>query len=70
MDLGLGAAALSQGFGDYEKDGFNVFGTLSGQHNDSLRSGQRAFIKNFDIPHTLGWMLSSRTFPANIRIDS
>ncbi len=62
--------SLSQGVGDYDTDGFNVFGTISGQHNDALRSGQRAFIKNFDIPHTLGWLLSSRTFPANIRLDS
>jgi iron complex outermembrane receptor protein len=62
--------SLSQGFGNYEADGFNVFGTLSGQHNESLRSGQRQFIKDYDIPHRLGWLLSSRTFPANIRIDS
>ena len=62
--------SVSQGFGNYDADGFNVFGTLSGQHNDALRSGQRSFIKNFDIPHTLGWLLSSRTFPANIRLDS
>ena len=62
--------SLSQGFGSYDTDGFNVFGTISGQHNDALRSSQRSFIKNFDIPHTLGWLLSSRTFPANIRVDA
>lgn len=62
--------SISQGFGNYETDGYNVFGTISGQHNDALRSTQRAFIKNFNIPQTLGWLLSSRTFPSNIRVDS
>jgi len=62
-------ASLAKGIGDYAKDGYNLFGVLGLQQTDALRSSQRGFIKDFDIPHTLGHLLSSRTWPANIKVS-
>ncbi len=63
-------ASISAGFGDINKDRFNVFGVLDYQDLGSLRSSQRQFITDYDIPNTLPHLLSSRTFPANVRFTS
>lgn len=49
-------ANVSYGFGDLEKDRFNVFGVLDYHKQDALRSSQRDFVNR--VPKT-----SSRTFP-------
>lgn len=63
-------ASIAAGFGNLASDGFNVFGVLDFQKLGSLRSSQRQFIADYDIPNTLGYLLSSRTMPANLELDT
>jgi iron complex outermembrane receptor protein len=63
------AASLAGGFGDYGRDGFNVFGVLDLQHH-RLNASQRQFITDLNIPERLPDLLSSATFPGNIRLSS
>jgi iron complex outermembrane recepter protein len=80
VDLGLRASAtqeggagkrtatLSGGLGNLDNDGFNVFGVVDVQQLDSLRSTQRQFIQDRPLATNLPALMSSRTFPANIRL--
>lgn len=61
---------LAGGFGDLNKDGFNVFAVVDTQRTDSLFTSQRKFIPELKIPERLGHLLSSFTDPANIRLTS
>ncbi len=62
--------SLSAGTGDLDTDRFNVFGAIDIQELDSLRSGQRDFIKERPLATTLPALMSSNTYPANIDISS
>ena len=62
--------SLSGGHGDLAKDGFNVFGVLDMQKLDALRSSQRQFIQDRPLASFLPAFMSSRTYPANMRIRS
>ena len=66
---GKRAANVSAGFGDLAKDGFNVFGALDLQKLDALRSSQRAFIQEYDLPGRLAPQTSSNPFPANVDLN-
>jgi len=63
-------ATVSGGYGDVQRDGFNLFGSLDLQRLDSLRSSQRQFIQDRPLATTLPALMSSNTFPANIDISS
>ena len=63
------SATLAGGFGDFGRDGFNVFGVLDLQKTSSLNASKRQFIKDLDIPGRLPDLLSSATFPGNIRLS-
>ncbi len=60
--------SLSGGAGDVSRDGFNVFAVLDLQKSDALRTSQRKFIDDLKIPERLPHLLSSATFPGNIRL--
>ncbi len=62
--------SASGGFGDLNKDGFNVWGAVDLQKLGSLRSSQRAFIREYDLPGRLGPQLSSNSFPANVDLTA
>jgi iron complex outermembrane recepter protein len=60
-------ATISGGFGNINKDRFNIFGVLDIQENDALRSTQRKGIgRSFDPSINLD-VASSNTYPANFR---
>jgi iron complex outermembrane receptor protein len=61
---GKRTASLAGGFGDYGRDGFNVFGVLDLQQTNRLNANQRQFITDLNIPGRLPDLLSSATFPA------
>ena len=63
-------ASIAAGIGNYDEDGFNVFGVLDAQTTDSLRTSQRKFISDLKIPQRLPYLLSSAPFPGNIRLTS
>ncbi len=67
---GKRTASVSGGFGSLATDRFNVFGVLDVQKLDSLRSGQRDFIKERPLAANLPALMSSNTYPANIDISS
>ena len=67
---GKTSASLGAGFGDASSDGFNVFAVLDVQKLEALRSTQRDFIAKNDIPNTLGHLLSSFPYPANINLST
>jgi iron complex outermembrane receptor protein len=67
---GKRSASVAAGFGDFGRDRFNVFGVLDVQRTDSLNARQRRFIKDLKIPERLPDLLSSATFPGNIRLSS
>ena len=52
-------ASIAAGIGNYDEDGFNVFGVLDAQTTDSLRTSQRKFISDLKIPQRLPYLLSS-----------
>jgi iron complex outermembrane recepter protein len=58
---------VSGGFGDINKDRFNIFGVLDYQDNKTLRSGQRDWIKGSYQPDINLDVASSNTNPANYR---
>ena len=62
--------SLSGGHGDLAKDGFNLFGVLDMQKLDALRSSQRQFIQDRPLATLLPALMSSKPFPANMRIRS
>jgi iron complex outermembrane receptor protein len=63
-------ATLSGGVGNLSTDGFNVFGVVDLQQMDALRSTQRQFIQDRPLATNLPALMSSRTFPSNIRLTS
>ncbi|HEV6968344.1 TonB-dependent receptor [Roseateles sp.] len=63
------SATLAGGAGDFGRDGFNLFGVLDVQTTSSLNASRRKFIKALDIPGRLPDLLSSATFPGNIKLD-
>ncbi|TDP71559.1 TonB-dependent receptor [Roseateles toxinivorans] len=66
---GKKTASISGGFGDLNRDRFNVFGVLDVQQLDALRSSQRDFIKDRPLASNLPALMSSNTYPANIDIS-
>ncbi len=72
QDGGAGKTTVSAsgGIGDLAKDGFNVWGAVDMQKLDSLRSNQRSFIREYDLPGRLGPQLSSNSFPANVDLTA
>ena len=64
------SATVAGGYGDFGRDGFNVFGVLDVQKTTSLNASKRQFIKDLDIPGRLPDLLSSYTFPGNLRLSS
>jgi iron complex outermembrane receptor protein len=60
----------SVGYGDLTKDRFNVFAAVDLQKLDPLRSSQRDFIQEYDLPGRLGPQLSSNPFPANVDLTA
>ncbi len=67
---GKKAASISAGYGDLERQGFNLMGVLDVQKLDALRSSQRDFIAENDIPNRLGNLLSSFPVPANFDVST
>ena len=67
---GRKSLTLSGGFGELARDGFNAFAVLDLQKSDALRTSQRKFIDDLQIPERLPHLLSSATFPGNIRLTS
>lgn len=64
------SVTASAGFGNLTKDGFNVWGAVDMERLGSLRSSQRDFIKEYDLPGRLAPQLSSNSFPANVDLSS
>ncbi|MDR7296116.1 iron complex outermembrane receptor protein [Pelomonas aquatica] len=64
------SATLAGGFGEYARDGFNVMAVLDVQKTTSLNASRRKFIKELDIPGRLPDLLSSASFPGNIRLSN
>jgi iron complex outermembrane receptor protein len=64
------SATVAGGFGDFARDGFNLFGVLDMQKTTRLNASERKFIKELDIPGRLPDLLSSATFPGNMRLSS
>ena len=62
-------ASVGGGVGDVRKDGFNLFGVLDVQKLGALNSQERDFIKERPLAENLPLYLSSRTFPANLRLQ-
>ena len=59
-------ASIAAGIGNYDEDGFNVFGVLDAQTTSALNARQRKFISDLKIPQRLPYLLASATYPANI----
>ena len=62
--------SVSGGYGDLSTDGFNLFGVVDLQKLDALRSSQRQFIQDRPLATLLPALMSSKPYPANIRIRS
>ncbi|HEY4084052.1 MAG TPA: TonB-dependent receptor [Burkholderiaceae bacterium] len=65
---GKRAGSIAAGVGDVARDGFNVMAVADFQHTGGLRSSQRKFISDLQIPERLPYLLSGFTAPANIRL--
>lgn len=64
------SASLAGGVGNLARDGFNIFGVLDVQTTSTLNANQRKFINELQIPQRLPDLLSSASFPGNIRLSS
>jgi iron complex outermembrane recepter protein len=62
--------SASAGFGDLARDRFNILATVDVQKLDSLNSGQRDFINEYDLAKRLPTQLSSNPFPANVDLTA
>ncbi len=62
--------SVSGGYGDLSTDGFNLMGVLDLQKLEALRSSQRQFIQDRPLATLLPALMSSKPYPANIRIRS
>ncbi len=60
---------LSGGLGSLDAQGYNLFAVLDHQQLDPLRSTQRSWLMERPLAQTLPYYLSSRPFPANIRLS-
>jgi iron complex outermembrane recepter protein len=67
---GKRGVSVAAGFGDLGTQGFNVMGVLDYQQTDPLNARQRQFISDLKIPERLPDLLSSYTYPANLRLSS
>jgi iron complex outermembrane receptor protein len=65
---GKRTSSIAAGTGDLTKDGFNLMGVLDLQQTDALSTSQRKFISDLQVPLNLPHLLSSATFPGNIRL--
>ncbi|MEK8051907.1 TonB-dependent receptor [Ideonella sp. DXS22W] len=63
------SATLSAGHGDLAREGYNVFAVLDLQKTTRLNALNRQFISDLKIPERLPDLLSSATFPGNIRLS-
>ncbi|WP_067064748.1 TonB-dependent receptor [Roseateles chitosanitabidus] len=66
---GKRTASVAAGYGDLGQQGFNVFGVLDVQKLDALRSTQRDFLKERPLSELLPYYMSSRPYPANLRLS-
>ena len=66
---GKRTASIAAGHGDLARDGFNLMGVLDLQKTGALRTSQRDFISDLRIPERLPHLLSSASFPGNIRLS-
>lgn len=66
---GKRAASVSGGYGDLAAAGFNVFGVLDVQKLDALRSTQRKFLRERPLSELLPYYMSTRPYPANLRLS-
>jgi len=66
---GKRTGTVSGGYGDLQSDGYNVMGVLDFQQLDSLRSTQRDFLQQRPLADTVPFYLSSRPYPANLRLS-
>jgi len=62
-------ATVSLGFGDLARTGYNVIAVLDLQKTTRLNALNRQFINDLKIPERLPDLLSSATFPGNIRLS-
>jgi iron complex outermembrane receptor protein len=67
---GKRSASIAGGVGDYTRQGFNLFGVLDLQQTNTLNAKQRKFITALDIPGRLPDLLSSASFPGNLKPSS
>jgi iron complex outermembrane receptor protein len=65
---GKRTVSLAAGKGDPQRDGYNLFGVFDVQRTDALRTSQRKFIDELQIPERLPHLLSSAPSPGNIRL--
>jgi iron complex outermembrane recepter protein len=66
---GKRTGTVAAGYGDVNRDRFNIFGVLDVQQLDALRSTERDFIQERPLAQTLPYYLSSRPYPGNIRLS-
>jgi iron complex outermembrane receptor protein len=66
---GKRTASIAAGHGDLARDGFNLMGVVDLQKTGALRTSQRDFISDLRIPERLPHLLSSASFPGNIRLS-
>ncbi|RTL18050.1 MAG: TonB-dependent receptor [Burkholderiales bacterium] len=64
------SVSIGGGVGDVNKDGYNVFAVIDAQKLGSLSAQDRDFIRSRPLAdNDLSLYLSSRTYPANIRLQ-
>lgn len=66
---GKRTASLTLGFGDLDKQGFNIFTVADIQATSALSTSQRKFVGDLRVPERLPHLLSGFTSPANIRVS-
>jgi len=67
---GKRTATITAGFGDLDKNGFNIFTVADIQATSALSTSQRKFVGDLRVPERLPHLLSGFTSPANIRLSS
>ncbi|MET0265593.1 MAG: TonB-dependent receptor [Duganella sp.] len=67
---GKRTASITAGYGDLDKNGFNIFAVADIQKTSALSTAQRQFIRDLRVPERLPHLLSSYTSPSNIRLSS
>jgi iron complex outermembrane recepter protein len=64
------SVTLAGGLGDVGRDGYNLMAVVDLQKTSRLNALNRQFISDLKIPERLPDLLSSATFPGNIRLSS